>query len=204
MGGKLVSARKLSLALTPLLIAASVMIGLGIAGGAGAATASAIAAVVGTPESASARTNADTSASEVLVSGAPRRSSGGGLTVGRLISGSLSSTGDSSVPSPSSQVELSNTAYEGETISFRGSFTDPGLLDTHTFEWDFGDGTTVAGLLDPSHVYSDDGIYVVTLMVTDSEGDVGTALLDMTIVNRPPSVYLGPDRLVSVTSRQVV
>jgi imidazolonepropionase-like amidohydrolase len=32
------------------------------------------------------------------------------------------------------------TIDEGQAIAFNGSFIDPGILDTHTISWDFGDG----------------------------------------------------------------
>ena len=39
------------------------------------------------------------------------------------------------------------------TVLFSGSFTDPGTADTHTIEWDFGDGSpVVTGTLTPTHV----------------------------------------------------
>ena len=59
------------------------------------------------------------------------------------------------------------TVNEGQTVNFAGSFVDPGA-DTHTIEWAFGDGTPVAGgTLTPAHAYADDGVYIVTLTVTD-------------------------------------
>jgi PKD repeat protein len=69
----------------------------------------------------------------------------------------------------------------GETVSFEGSFTDPGTLDTHTTEWDFGDGGTAEGTLTPTHVYSIMGVYTVTLTVTDDDGGVGADTLTVTV-----------------------
>ena len=37
------------------------------------------------------------------------------------------------------------TINEGEAINFNGNFTDAGINDTHTFAWDFGDGTIEYG-----------------------------------------------------------
>ena len=34
-----------------------------------------------------------------------------------------------------------------DEVTFTGGFIDPGWLDTHTIEWDFGDGVTVTGVL---------------------------------------------------------
>jgi len=74
----------------------------------------------------------------------------------------------------------------GSTVSFNGSFTDPGTLDTHTIAWNFGDGTpTVTGTLTPSHAYTSGGDYTVTLTVTDDDGGIGTDIAAIN-VNVPP------------------
>jgi PKD repeat protein len=70
-----------------------------------------------------------------------------------------------------------------ETIGFTGSFSDPGLLDTHTARWNFGDGTTTSasfgaggsGNTSASHAFSAAGTYHVTLTVTDKDGGAGVA-----------------------------
>ncbi len=73
---------------------------------------------------------------------------------------------------------------------FNGSFTDPGLVDTHNITWDFGDGTYAYGTLTPWHRYGDNGIYIVTLTVTDDDGGVGTDTLTVTVNNVAPLVYV--------------
>ena len=60
-----------------------------------------------------------------------------------------------------------------DTLQFNGSFSDPGTLDTHTIEWDFGDGNTTTGVLTTTYAYSSPGNYTVTLTVTDDDGGVG-------------------------------
>jgi PKD repeat protein len=60
---------------------------------------------------------------------------------------------------PTVNAGADQTINEGQTVTFNGQFTDPGILDTHTTTWDFGDGTTVTGILNPTHIYTSDGIY---------------------------------------------
>jgi PKD repeat protein len=83
------------------------------------------------------------------------------------------------------------TINEGTTASFSGSFTDPGLLDTHTYVWDFGDGTTSSSSLTPSHTYGDDGNFKATLTVTDNDGGVGIGTIFIAVNNVAPSVFTG-------------
>lgn len=82
---------------------------------------------------------------------------------------------------------------EGDTVSFSGSFTDAGIHDTHTFEWDFADGTTSDASLTPSHTYTDNGTYTVQLTVTDDSGDTGSDSIVITVDNVAPVVEAGPD-----------
>jgi len=79
------------------------------------------------------------------------------------------------------------TEYEGVKVFFSGSIDDPGSEDTHTIEWDFGDGNTASGSLTPDHTYLDDGVFTVTLTVTDDDGGVGTDTLTVIVVDAAPT-----------------
>lgn len=72
---------------------------------------------------------------------------------------------------------------------FAGSFTDVGTLDTHSYSWDFGDGTVVTGVLTTSHSYSAVGTYTATLTVTDDDTGVGSDSVQVTIAT-PTDVTL--------------
>ena len=67
----------------------------------------------------------------------------------------------------------------GTPISASADFTDPGVLDTHTAEWSWGDETISAGVVvetagsgtvDGEHTYTEPGVYTVELTVTDKDG----------------------------------
>jgi len=83
-----------------------------------------------------------------------------------------------------------------QELTFEGSFTDPGWKDIHTAEWDFDDGTIVEGDLieendEPlstggitgENSYSTPGTYIVTLTVTDDDGDSGTNTIVVEVVD---------------------
>ena len=79
---------------------------------------------------------------------------------------------------PANSDALADTAVG---IAFHGSFTDPGILDTHTIQWDFGDGAKVAGTLNPTHEYEMSGIYTVALTVTDKDGGATTDTIRLAV-----------------------
>jgi len=81
---------------------------------------------------------------------------------------------------------------EGSSFSFVGASTDPGVLDTATYSWDFGDGGTGTGA-SASHVFAQDGSYAVTLSVSDGDGGIGTSVAHVTVRNVAPVAAAGGD-----------
>ncbi|MBL8814305.1 MAG: PKD domain-containing protein, partial [Planctomycetaceae bacterium] len=83
---------------------------------------------------------------------------------------------------------ISATRLEGTSISFAGSATDPaGANDTLTYAWDFGDGSaTVAGAT-ASHVFADNGTFVITLTVSDEDGGTTSTTQTITVNNVAPT-----------------
>jgi streptogramin lyase len=76
-------------------------------------------------------------------------------------------------------------------ITVSASFTDPGVLDTHTAVWNWGDSSTSAGTVSESsgsgtvsgsHTYTADGVYTVTLTVTDKDGASGSSSFSYVVV----------------------
>lgn len=89
------------------------------------------------------------------------------------------------------------------TVTVSASFTDPGMLDTHTAVWDWGDGNTSAGVITESggsgsvtgsHAYATPGSYVVTLTVADDDAGVGQSIFQYVVVyvpNQAPTADAG-------------
>jgi Ca2+-binding RTX toxin-like protein len=77
----------------------------------------------------------------------------------------------------------------GQALNFSGSFADVGTLDTHDVRWDFGDGTVIDfhstsdpnALTTPAHIYTDSGVYTLTLSIRDDDGGVTSVSKAITI-----------------------
>ncbi|WP_276530113.1 PQQ-dependent sugar dehydrogenase, partial [Saccharothrix coeruleofusca] len=73
------------------------------------------------------------------------------------------------------------------------AFSSAGSSDpeggTLTYSWDFGDGTTSTAA-NPSHTYTANGQYSVTLTVTDPGGRTGSAGVSISVGNTAPEVRL--------------
>jgi PKD repeat protein len=86
-------------------------------------------------------------------------------------------------------------------VGFNGAFTDHDLqapsLAGESIHWGFGDEVTSTGTLTPSHTYSDNGTYTVTLTVTDTAGGRGSDWLLVNVENVSPT--LGTLPYLSVT-----
>ncbi len=89
--------------------------------------------------------------------------------------------------------ELQN---EGSPVQFTDqSISYPDVIVS--WNWNFGDTGTSADQ-NPSHAYGDNGIYTVTLTVTDDDGGVGTDTLTVTVNNVAPTVTLDASYYVTV------
>ena len=119
-----------------------------------------------------------------------------GLTLrddtGLSTSTSISLTINNVPPTPNAGADVS--ADPGVPIAFSGTVSDVGTLDTHTFHWDFGDGTIATGPA-PTHTYSQNGFYSVSLTVTDDDAGVGADTIQAIIGGAQiylPVIYSAP------------
>src|SRR6185503_19639289 len=102
---------------------------------------------------------------------------------GGSASGTLSITIDN-VPPTVSEIQGPSSLDEGTAGTWSVTASDPGGQPV-IYAWDFGDGTTSA-VSSPTHLYKADGIYTITLTVSDDEGSTEVRTLQVTIANKPP------------------
>jgi len=79
------------------------------------------------------------------------------------------------------------TVQEEETVTFTGSFTDPGSNDTHTFRWRVKDDEGDVVAKDNNQTFSftpdDEGVYTVIFVVTDDDGDKSKDKAILTVID---------------------
>ncbi len=91
------------------------------------------------------------------------------------------------------------SGQEGTPIEVTATFSDPGVLDTHTVSVDWGDDSSSSpdlsapGQVSASHLYGEDGIYNAEVCVTDDDSGVGCETVRAAVANVAPTVEAGSD-----------
>lgn len=84
-------------------------------------------------------------------------------------------------------------AHINTVTTVNASFTDAGVLDTHTANWNWGDGNITtgtvtesngSGTVSDSHTYTSFGTYTITLTVTDNDIASGQNSAPVTVVKQ--------------------
>ena len=94
-----------------------------------------------------------------------------------------------SIPSPVIVPEARFSVHPSLPISGSpATFVDTGVGGgTANWEWDFGDGSEIAGIQNPTHTYTMNGAVQVTMTCTI--GDCGTHVTGRWLQHRHPRMY---------------
>ncbi len=85
------------------------------------------------------------------------------------------------------------------SVNASAGFTDPGKPDTHTAEWDWGDGSTSAGTVSEAdgsgtvtdnYTYSGAGVYTLKLTVTDDDGGSAENVIKYLVIYNPEGGFV--------------
>jgi hypothetical protein len=91
---------------------------------------------------------------------------------------------------------VGDSINEAQAATVGATFTDPGTLDTHIAAIDWGDSTVSMGITPAqlatgvSHVYGDNGVYVVMVTVVDDDGGIGSDTVNVVVGNLDPTATL--------------
>lgn len=100
----------------------------------------------------------------------------------------------------------SGPANRATPVAVSAAFIDPGVLDTHTAVWDWGDGSTSAGSVTEangsgtasgSHIYAAPGVYTITLTVTDKDGGSASVTTQQVVYAADGGFVVGAGTFVS-------
>jgi PKD repeat protein len=118
-------------------------------------------------------------------------------------------TVNNAAPSVGSITATPSPAHINELVSASASFTDIGVLDSHTAVWDWGDGNTSigtvtevngSGSVSGSHTYTSFGTKTIILTITDNDNGSGNNTVSHTVVKQitvldPLQVWISKETL---------
>lgn len=108
-------------------------------------------------------------------------SDGAGHDLKIKVAGGLSALGvDNISPTAVINVTPDTTGIVPFTVTFDASGSTDNR-DIASYSWDFGDSTSATGVMPAAHTYTVVGTYTVKLSVTDYFGNVGVAIVTITV-----------------------
>lgn len=98
------------------------------------------------------------------------------------------------------------TGSEGAAVTFNGTGSADPSGQALTYSWDFGDGSALSSGVAPSHTYLDNGIYTVTLTVSNGITTSTAAAAIANIANVRPAVgaIAAPTSPVQISTNMTV
>jgi PKD repeat protein len=93
-----------------------------------------------------------------------------------------------------------NPVAEGTSVTFTDLSTSADPIVSRA--WNLGDGTYV-NFTNPSHVYLDDGVYVINLTVVDNDGSVRSITKTVTVTDNSPFANFTVSNTTAFVGKQV-
>jgi hypothetical protein len=100
------------------------------------------------------------------------------------------------VSTPTANAGADDLTWEDSPYIFDGSGSSDNSGAIANYTWYLGDGDMGYGV-SPSHTYTNMGVYLVVLLVTDETGNQGFSTMEITVLNVDPVADAGPDQTVN-------
>lgn len=99
-------------------------------------------------------------------------------------------------------LNVPSTVQAGSLFAVEANLSDPGLQDTFTATWDWGNGQTSPGTISNrsvtgAYAYPAAGTFTITLIVTDKDGGQGSGATAIEVTLPVVVANAGPDRSVN-------
>jgi uncharacterized delta-60 repeat protein len=120
--------------------------------------------------------------------------------------GTATITVNNATPSVGTISTTTSPVKVNTSITASANFTDPGILDTHTASWNWGDGnntpgtvteTNGSGTVSNTHTYTSAGLYIIKLTVTDDDSLQNSSTYQYVVVYNPAKTVNGSGHILS-------